>query len=157
MATCGHSFSLLLLGFCFWNVTTLGEIVKWLIIALVFCYVSFYAISIGPLGWLIVSEIFPQKLRGLGSSLGAFSVWFFNSLVSFTFFKIVETLTVPGKEILLEGENIGNPADAFWFYGIVALGALIWGYFFVPETKGRTLEQIEDFWRKKDRSSMVPK
>ena len=153
----GIFVSLLLLGFCFWNVTTLGEIVKWLIIALVFCYVSFYAISIGPLGWLIVSEIFPQKLRGLGSSLGAFSVWFFNSLVSFTFFKIVETLTVPGKEILLEGENIGNPAGAFWFYGIVALGALIWGYFFVPETKGRTLEQIEDFWRKKDRSSMVPK
>ena len=105
---------------------------------------------IGPLGWLIISEIFPLKLRGLGASLGSLSVWLFNSIVSFTFFKIVKALTIPGKEILTEGEDLGNPAGAFWFYGGIAFLALIWGYFYVPETKGVSLEQIECFWRKRE-------
>lgn len=117
-------------------------------ILLIFCYVAFFAISIGPLGWLIISEVFPQKVRGLGSSLGSLSVWFFNSIVSFTFFKIVRTFTLPGQEIMLNGENLGNPAGAFWFYGVIAILALVWGYFYVPETKGVSLEDIENFWRK---------
>ena len=121
---------------------------KWLSIVLVFVYVAFYAISIGPLGWLIISEVFPQKVRGLGSSLGSLSVWVFNTVVTFTFFKIVKAFTVEGTEIYLDGENLGNPAGAFWFYAIVALAAIIWGYFYVPETKGVTLEKIEEYWRK---------
>ena len=80
-------------------------------------------------------------------SLGSLSVWLFNSIVSFTFFKIVNVLTIPGKEILLDGEYLGNPAGAFWLYGGIAFLALIWGYFYIPETKGVTLEQIENFWR----------
>ena len=143
----GITVSLLLLGVCFWVSNQLGDSVKWLAIMLIFCYVAFFVISIGPLGWLIISEIFPLKLRGLGVSLGSLSVWLFNSLVSFTFFKIVKILTIPGKEILLEGENLGNPAGAFWFYAGIAFLALIWGYFYIPETKGISLEQIESFWR----------
>ncbi|WP_286083606.1 sugar porter family MFS transporter [Parabacteroides goldsteinii] len=146
----GIVVSLLLLGLCFVYVNQLGDSVKWVAILLIFCYVAFFAISIGPLGWLIISEIFPLKLRGLGASLGSFSVWLFNSIVSFTFFKIVKALTIPGKEILMEGEDLGNPAGAFWFYGGIAFLALIWGYFYVPETKGVSLEQIECFWRKRE-------
>lgn len=144
----GLVISLALLGLCFAFNNQLGDWGKWLAIGLIFCYVAFFAISIGPLGWLIISEIFPQKVRGLGSSLGSLSVWFFNSIVSFTFFKIVHAFTLPGQEIYLDGENLGNPAGAFWFYGIVALLALVWGYFYVPETKGVSLEKIESFWRK---------
>lgn len=146
----GIVVSLLLLGLCFVYVNQLGDSVKWVAILLIFCYVAFFAISIGPLGWLIISEIFPLKLRGLGASLGSLSVWLFNSIVSFTFFKIVKALTIPGKEILMEGEDLGNPAGAFWFYGGIAFLALIWGYFYVPETKGVSLEQIECFWRKRE-------
>lgn len=146
----GIVVSLLLLGLCFVYVNQLGDSVKWVAILLIFCYVAFFAISIGPLGWLIISEIFPLKLRGLGASLGSLSVWLFNSIVSFTFFKIVKALTIPGKEILMEGEDLGNPAGAFWFYGGIAFLALIWGYFYVPETKGVSLEQIESFWRKRE-------
>ncbi len=146
----GIVVSLLLLGLCFVYVNQLGDSVKWVAILLIFCYVAFFAISIGPLGWLIISEIFPLKLRGLGASLGSLSVWLFNSIVSFTFFKIVKALTIPGKEILTEGEDLGNPAGAFWFYGGIAFLALIWGYFYVPETKGVSLEQIECFWRKRE-------
>lgn len=146
----GIVVSLLFLGLCFVFVNQLGNSVKWVAILLIFCYVAFFAISIGPLGWLIISEIFPLKLRGLGASLGSLSVWLFNSIVSFTFFKIVKALTIPGKEIIMDGENLGNPAGAFWFYGGVAFLALIWGYFYVPETKGVSLEQIENFWRKRE-------
>lgn len=146
----GIVVSLLILGLCFVFVNQLGDSVKWVAILLIFCYVAFFAISIGPLGWLIISEIFPLKLRGLGASLGSLSVWFFNSIVSFTFFKIVKALTIPGKEIIMDGENLGNPAGAFGFYGGVAFLALIWGYFYVPETKGVSLEQIENFWRKRE-------
>lgn len=146
----GIVVSLLLLGLCFVYVNQLGDSVKWVAILLIFCYVAFFAISIGPLGWLIISEIFPLKLRGLGASLGSLSVWLFNSIVSFTFFKIVKAVTIPGKEILTEGEDLGNPAGAFWFYGGIAFLALIWGYFYVPETKGVSLEQIECFWRKRE-------
>lgn len=144
----GIIVSLLLLGTCFAFNSYLGEAGKWMAIILVFFYVAFFAISIGPLGWLIISEVFPQKLRGLGSSLGSLSVWFFNAIVSFTFFKIVHAFTIDGTEIYLDGQNLGNPAGAFWFYGVVAIVALIWGYFYVPETKGASLEKIEDYWRK---------
>ena len=66
----GIVVSLLILGLCFVFVNQLGDSVKWVAILLIFCYVAFFAISIGPLGWLIISEIFPLKLRGLGASLG---------------------------------------------------------------------------------------
>ena len=90
----GIFVSLLLLGICFTHFSYLREMGKWLSIILVFVYVAFYAISIGPLGWLIISEVFPQKVRGLGSSLGSLSVWVFNTVVTFTFFKIVKAFTV---------------------------------------------------------------
>ena len=143
----GIFVSLLLLGSCFLFFSGLGIVGKWLSVVFVFLYIAFFAISIGPLGWLIISEIFPQKLRGIGTSIGSFSVWFFNSIVSFTFFKIVRIFTLKGTEIYVETENWGNPAGAFFFYAIIALTAIVWGYFFVPETKGVSLEKIEDYWR----------
>lgn len=143
----GIVISLVLLSIVFLLITQLGEISKWISILLVFLYVAFYAISIGPLGWLIVSEIFPQSVRSLGSSLGALSVWFFNTVVSFTFFKILQLLSLPGKELIVDGENVGNPAGVFLFYSVIAIFGLIWGYYFIPETKGVSLEKIEQHWR----------
>ena len=87
----------------------------------------------GPLGWLIISEVFPQKLRGLGSSIGSLSVWVFNSIVTFTFFKIASLW--------------GTPAGSFFFYAAIALAGIVWGIFFMPETKGKSLETIENHWR----------
>ena len=100
-----------------------------------FGYVAFFAISIGPLGWLVISEIFPQKVRGLGTSIGSLAVWIFNCIVSFTFFKIIDFFSE-------------NPAGAFFLYGFIAVLGLVWGYLFLPETKGLSLEEIEQKWRK---------
>lgn len=144
----GIVISLLLLSFSFMFMARMGESGKWFSIALIFLYVGFFAISIGPLGWLIISEVFPQKLRGLGSSLGSLSVWSFNAIVSFTFFKILKVFTLPGTELAINGENQGNPAGAFLFYALIGMIALIWGYFYIPETKGISLEKIEEHWRK---------
>lgn len=144
----GIILSLVALSASFALVNELGYIGQWITVIFMFLYVAFFAISIGPLGWLIISEIFPQKVRGLGASVGSLSVWIFNSIVSFTFFKLVNALTISGSEIITDGEKAGNPAGAFGFYGLIALIALVWGYFYVPETKGISLEKIEDFWRK---------
>lgn len=120
---------------------------KWVTISLVWVYIAFFAISLGPLGWLIISEVFPLSVRGIGSSIGALSNWLFNAVVAFTFFKIVRLLTIPGTEIVQNGTNLGNPAGAFFLYAIVGVAGIIWGYFYIPETKNVTLEKIEEHWR----------
>ncbi len=127
----GMVLSLSLLGGSF--LVDFGSAGKFVTVGCTLLYVTFYAISVGPLGWLIISEVFPQKLRGLGSSIGSLSVWVFNSIVTFTFFKIANLW--------------GSPAGSFFFYAAIALAGIVWGIFFMPETKGKSLETIENHWR----------
>ncbi|HLP72960.1 MAG TPA: sugar porter family MFS transporter [Bacteroidales bacterium] len=143
----GMIVALAALGILFLNQASLSVSLKWVTISLVWVYIAFFAISLGPLGWLIISEVFPLSVRGLGSSIGALSNWLFNAVVAFTFFKIVRLLTVPGTEIVQNGENLGNPAGAFLLYALLGIAGLIWGYFYIPETKNVTLEKIEEHWR----------
>ncbi len=143
----GIVVALIAMGTCFALQSTLGDSIKWLTVSLVWVYIAFFAISLGPLGWLIISEVFPLSVRGIGSSIGALSNWLFNGVVAFTFFKIVKGLTMPGSEIILKGEDLGNPAGAFYLYALVGILGLIWGFFFIPETKNVTLEKIEEHWR----------
>ena len=143
----GLVVALTAMGTCFALQSTLGDSIKWVTISLVWVYIAFFAISLGPLGWLIISEVFPLRVRGIGSSIGALSCWLFNGVVAFTFFKIVKALTLPGTSIVLKGNDLGNPAGAFYLYAMVGILGLIWGYFFIPETKNITLEEIEDHWR----------
>ncbi len=143
----GMVVSLIAMGTFFAFQATLGDSIKWVTISLVWVYIAFFAISLGPLGWLIISEIFPLSVRGIGSSIGALSNWLFNGVVAFTFFKIVKGLTMPESSIILKGEDLGNPAGAFYLYALVGILGIIWGYFYIPETKNVTLEKIEDHWR----------
>lgn len=143
----GMVIALIAMGTSFALQSTLGASIQWVTISLVWVYIAFFAISLGPLGWLIISEIFPLSVRGIGSSLGALSNWLFNGVVAFTFFKIVKALTLPDSSIILNGEDLGNPAGAFYLYALVGILGLVWGYFFIPETKNVTLEKIEEHWR----------
>ncbi len=157
----GIVFSLLALGAVFAFHTVLGDMGKWMAIGFVWIYIAFFAISLGPLGWLIISEVFPLRVRGIGTSIGSLSNWLFNGVVAFTFFKIIKLFTVHGTGIITherlydpavhgfvtKAVDNGNPAGAFWFYAVIGIIGLIWGYFYLPETKGVSLEKIEEHWR----------
>ena len=143
----GLVVALIAMGTCFALQSTLGDSIKWVTIGLIWIYIAFFAISLGPLGWLIISEVFPLSVRGIGSSIGALSNWLFNGIVAFTFFKLVKGLTLHGSSIVLKGEDLGNPAGAFFLYALVGILSIVWGYFYIPETKNVTLEKIEEHWR----------
>ncbi len=147
----GMLVALLALGVFFIFKDSLGGSLKYIIVGSVLVYVFFFAISIGPLGWLIISEVFPLNVRGLGMSIGSLSNWFFNWIVTFTFLKMAWLFTASGMEIIhhtAEGTTTDpNPAGSFFVYALVAFLGIIWGIKYIPETKGISLEAIEDHWR----------
>jgi len=124
--------SLIATGLAFYLEESLGDSLKYFALVTLLLYNSAFAFSLGPLGWLIISEIFPLKVRGVGMSIGSLTNWFVNAIVAFTFLKLVNALT---------------PAGAFWVYAGVCVLAMIWGYYYIPETKGVSLEDIEKHWR----------
>ena len=95
-------------------------------------YVASFAFSFGPIVWVIISEIFPTRIRGLAVSFGSFALMVTGFFI---------TLTNP---ILIEKIM---PSGTFFVYAALTLPAIwfIWKY--VPETKGKTLEEIEMYWR----------
>ncbi len=95
-------------------------------------YVSCFAFGLGPIFWLLISEIYPLKIRGVAMSVVTVTNWASNLVVALTFLTLVGVL---------------GQAGTFWFYGVVAVGAWVFFYLLVPETKGKTLEQIEEHWR----------
>lgn len=91
-----------------------------------------FAIGLGPVFWLLIAEIYPLKIRGLAMSMATSANWGVNLLVALTFLTLIQLLGRPGT---------------FWLYGLVCVGAWIFAYRLVPETKGRSLEEIESHWR----------
>ena len=102
--------------------------IAWIAVASVAAYVGFFAIGLGPVFWLLIAEIFPLALRGRAMSLATVANWGFNLVVSVTFLDLVGAITSAG---------------AFLVYAILSLGALVFVAMMVPETKGRSLEEIE--------------
>ncbi len=100
----------------------------WVLIGLIM-YVASFAISLGPVMWALLSEIFPNKLRGLAISI----VGFWNSIVSFSVASIFP----------MELEAFGS-ATTFYIYAIFGFLTLLFVLRFVPETKGKSLEEIEN-------------
>ncbi len=145
----GMAASLTALGTFFLLKDSLGPSLKYITVGSIIVYILFFAVSLGPLGWLIISEVFPLKVRGFGMSIGSLSNWLFNAIVTFTFLKLAWLFTGPGMEIMNQNatEPDPNPAGAFFVYAVVAILGIIWGLKYIPETKGITLEKIEQHWR----------
>jgi len=122
----GMTIALTVLGFSFNK--PIEDINTAVVLTAILLYVASFAISFGPVMWALISEIFPNLIRGLAVSL----VGFFNSLVSFSV-----TLLFPW-----ELSKIG-PSGTFFIFGGMALFGLLFAIFLVPETKGRSLEQLE--------------
>ena len=123
----GMALTLFVLSFAFY-VGASGHL-AWVAVVSVAIYVGFFAIGLGPVFWLLISEIFPLALRGRAMSLSTVAVWSFNLIVSATFLDLIGA--------------IGTPAT-FIVYAVLSLVALVFVFIMVPETKGLSLEQIED-------------
>ncbi|MDX6626338.1 MAG: hypothetical protein QOE56_1327 [Solirubrobacterales bacterium] len=91
-------------------------------------YVASFAISLGPIFWLLNAEIYPLSVRSKAAGIGTMANWAFNFIVSLTFLLLIEALGRSG---------------AFWFYGAIGILTLIFCWKLVPETKGKHLEDIQ--------------
>jgi len=110
------------------------------VIALIFMlmYTAFFAMSWGPVTWVLLSEIFPNSVRG-AMSIAVAAQWIANWMVSLTF------------PILNDNQwltSLFNHGFSYWIYGIMGILAALFVWKLVPETKGKTLEEIEKIWKK---------
>jgi len=96
-------------------------------------FIAFFASCIGPVFWTLVSEIFPNRIRGKALAFASFTQWIFNFLVVLLFPHFLA--------------SIGG-AKTFLFLALMSLFQLLFTYFYVPETKGKSLEEIEQLWKR---------
>jgi SP family xylose:H+ symportor-like MFS transporter len=106
----------------------------WLLV-FVLGYIASFALSWGPVTWVLLSEIFPNKVRSLALSVAVAAQWISNFVVSQTF------PMMDGNAYL---KNTFHGAFPFWLYGIMGILAALFVYRFVPETKGKSLEELEE-------------
>ena len=111
-----------------------GAILGWLTAASLAAYVGFFAIGLGPVFWLLISEIFPLAIRGRGMSAATIANWVANLVVALTFLRLVDLLGRPG---------------VFFAYAALTAGAFLFARALVPETKGLSLEAVETLWEKR--------
>jgi major inositol transporter-like SP family MFS transporter len=95
---------------------------------------------IGTLVWLLLSEIFPMAIRGFAMGIAVFVLWCVNALISFVFPILVEA---------------AGATVTFGLFVIINLVSIFFVFKFVPETRGRTLEELEDDFRVHDAAHLV--
>jgi len=109
-----------------------SEYVKWITLGSLLLYIGTWSVGPRPVFWLLISEIYPTKVRAKAMSLGSLTNWGTTWLVTLTFLPLVGLIGRTGT---------------FWFYGFFAIVTLLLFYFLIPETNGQSLEKIEDHWR----------
>jgi len=127
----GMVVSLGLLGVVFWLGSTSGA-AGLLATVCLGLYIASFAISLGPVFWLMISEIYPLRIRGTAMSVASLANWGSNWAVALTFPVLLATL---------------GGAGSFWLFAALGIVAWFFVYFRVPETKNRTLEEIEASFR----------
>jgi sugar porter (SP) family MFS transporter len=105
-----------------------GGVQGWPMLVLVLAAIGCYAMSLAPVTWVVISEIFPNRIRGAAMSVAVTSLWLACFLLTYTFPLLNATL---------------GAAGTFWLYGAICVAGFIFIFFKLPETKGKTLEQIE--------------
>lgn len=104
-------------------------------------YVAAFAMSWGPVTWVLLSEIFPNDVRGKALAVAVAAQWIANYLVSWTF------PMMDKNSYLLEKFNHGF---AYWIYGAMGLLAAFFVWKYIPETKGKTLEEMNNLWTEEE-------
>lgn len=101
-------------------------------------YVACFAVSWGPVTWVLLSEIFPNRIRGRAMAIAVAAQWIANYLVSWTF-------PLMDKSSFLT--NHFNHGFAYWIYGVMGILAAVFVWKLVPETKNKSLEEMEEMWK----------
>ncbi|MDF2724780.1 MAG: sugar transporter [Paenibacillus sp.] len=125
------TFCLFMVGYGFHTGNT-----GYLILFFILLYVASFAISFGPVVWVMIAEIFPTRIRGRATAIASFCLWAADYAVSQTF------------PMLIEG--IGT-SRTFWLFAVISVISVLFCVKVVPETKGKTLEQIERQWQARGR------
>jgi sugar porter (SP) family MFS transporter len=128
LGTGGMTVSLILAGACL----PAPAIPIPLKVAIVLAYIAAFGIGVGGVVWVVIAEIFPNKVRGRGAATATVAVWAACFLVAQTFPYLIATLS----------------HRVFWIYAVMAAAMFLFTWRVVPETKGRTLEEIEKLWRR---------
>lgn len=126
--TAGATISLFLTGLCF---ATGATTTIWLLIC-VLAFLASFAFSIGPLKFVVAAEIFPNKIRGRAMAISIMVMWIADTIVGYL------------TPVLLK--NFGTAAT-FWLFGGFCVIAFVTVFRLLPETKGKTLEEIENDWK----------
>jgi SP family xylose:H+ symportor-like MFS transporter len=130
----GMAISMIALGFTFYT-----EHVGIAALIFMLLYTAAFAMSWGPVCWVLLAEIFPNSIRG-ALSIAVAAQWIANWIVSLTFPMMNDNVWLT---------NIFHHGFSYWIYGIMGILSAIFMWKLVPETKGRTLESIEELWKKK--------
>ncbi|KAJ7205450.1 hypothetical protein GGX14DRAFT_397587 [Mycena pura] len=118
----------------------INTVAQRVLIAFVCFYIAFFATSWGPVAWVVTGEIFPLNIRAKGMSLAVASNWLWNFGIAYA------------TPYLVDPSSKGQPngvataalhVKVFFIWGSTCLGCLVFAYFFIPETKGLSLEQID--------------
>lgn len=104
------------------------EISGWILLLLVVLAIACYAMSLAPVTWVILSEIFPNKIRGSAMAISTISLWLASFILTYTFPLL---------------NNALNASGTFWLYGIISIAGFTFIYKNLPETKNKSLESIE--------------
>jgi len=128
IGTAGATISLFLTGLCFYlNLTD----TVWVLLS-VMLFIASFAFSLGPLKFVVASEIYPNKIRGRALALSIMMMWVADSIVG-------QLTPVSLREL--------GAAPTFWIFSFFCLVGFLLIYKLLPETKGKSLEEIDDFWR----------
>jgi SP family arabinose:H+ symporter-like MFS transporter len=102
-----------------------------LVLIFILIYVAAFAVSLGPVVWVVMSEIFPNRIRGKATAIASMALWAADYLVSQAFPPMLAS---------------AGPAITFWSFGLMSLVTFIFTWRLIPETKGKSLEEIESLW-----------
>lgn len=104
-----------------------------LVLASMLCCVAAFAVGLGPGVWVVLSEIFPTRIRGRAMSIATISLWAACVALTMTFLSLASAITITG---------------AFWVYAVMCVTTFVIVWRAAPETKGKSLEEIERLWKR---------
>ena len=127
ISSAGMGVSFALLGGAFYFKMFAGP---W-VLGLVLLYIAFFAMAMGPIVWVVIAEIFPTRVRGRAMAMAIVFLWAADFVVSLTFPIMADKL---------------SEAYTFWIYALICAASFVFILLALPETKGKTLEEIEKSW-----------